>query len=134
MANLFLVKSIETIMGEASETGEHTLQRSLGRGESCCAGYRCHYRDRHLCADGTGGGTVRGAGCGLLFHPGGYRMRVRGTLLCGVFGDDSRGGIGLHLWVCDARLKYLRGSLVGTWCWSTRLARRPSAPDGAAMC
>jgi APA family basic amino acid/polyamine antiporter len=38
MANLFLVKSIETIMGEASETGEHTLQRSLGAGSLVALG------------------------------------------------------------------------------------------------
>ncbi len=30
MANLLLTKSIDSIMGEASETGEHTLKRSLG--------------------------------------------------------------------------------------------------------
>jgi APA family basic amino acid/polyamine antiporter len=30
MANLLLTKSIDTIMGEAAETGEHTLKRSLG--------------------------------------------------------------------------------------------------------
>jgi APA family basic amino acid/polyamine antiporter len=30
MANLFVTKSIDTILGEASETGEHTLKRSLG--------------------------------------------------------------------------------------------------------
>ena len=32
MANLLLTKSLDTIMGEASETGEHTLKRSLGAG------------------------------------------------------------------------------------------------------
>jgi APA family basic amino acid/polyamine antiporter len=30
MANLLAIKSIDTILGEASETGEHTLKRSLG--------------------------------------------------------------------------------------------------------
>ena len=30
MANLLATKSVETIMGEAAETGEHTLKRSLG--------------------------------------------------------------------------------------------------------
>jgi APA family basic amino acid/polyamine antiporter len=30
MANLLATKSVESIMGEASETGEHTLKRSLG--------------------------------------------------------------------------------------------------------
>src|SRR6202167_4480406 len=30
MANLLATKSVETILGEAAETGEHTLKRSLG--------------------------------------------------------------------------------------------------------
>ena len=30
MANLFATKSLDTILGEAAETGEHTLKRSLG--------------------------------------------------------------------------------------------------------
>ncbi|HEV2620222.1 MAG TPA: amino acid permease, partial [Acidobacteriaceae bacterium] len=32
MANLFVVKPLETILSEAAETGEHTLKRSLGMG------------------------------------------------------------------------------------------------------
>ena len=32
MANLLRIKSLETILGEAAETGEHTLKRSLGAG------------------------------------------------------------------------------------------------------
>jgi APA family basic amino acid/polyamine antiporter len=38
MANLLVTKSLTTIMGEASETGEHTLQRSLGAGSLVALG------------------------------------------------------------------------------------------------
>jgi APA family basic amino acid/polyamine antiporter len=38
MANLMLTKSLDTIMGEASETGEHTLRRSLGAGSLIALG------------------------------------------------------------------------------------------------
>ena len=38
MANLLLTKSLSTIMGEASETGEHTLRRSLGAGSLIALG------------------------------------------------------------------------------------------------
>jgi APA family basic amino acid/polyamine antiporter len=38
MANLLLTKSLSTIMGEASETGEHTLKRSLGAGSLVALG------------------------------------------------------------------------------------------------
>jgi APA family basic amino acid/polyamine antiporter len=38
MANLLLTKSLDTIMGEASETGEHTLSRSLGAGSLVALG------------------------------------------------------------------------------------------------
>jgi APA family basic amino acid/polyamine antiporter len=38
MANLLQTKSLATIMGEASETGEHTLQRSLGAGSLIALG------------------------------------------------------------------------------------------------
>jgi APA family basic amino acid/polyamine antiporter len=38
MANLLVTKSLTTIMGEASETGEHTLSRSLGPGSLIALG------------------------------------------------------------------------------------------------
>jgi APA family basic amino acid/polyamine antiporter len=38
MANLMVTKSLATIMGEASETGEHTLSRSLGPGSLIALG------------------------------------------------------------------------------------------------
>ena len=38
MANLLLTKSLDTILGEASETGEHTLKRSLGAGSLTALG------------------------------------------------------------------------------------------------
>ena len=38
MANLLLTKSLDAIMGEASETGEHTLKRSLGAGSLIALG------------------------------------------------------------------------------------------------
>ena len=38
MANLLLTKSLDTIMGEATETGEHTLKRSLGAGNLIALG------------------------------------------------------------------------------------------------
>jgi len=38
MANLLKTKSLDTIMGEASETGEHTLKRSLGPGSLIALG------------------------------------------------------------------------------------------------
>ena len=51
MANLFAKKSMDALMAEASETGEHTLKRSLGPFQLISAGHRRHHRRGHLRPD-----------------------------------------------------------------------------------
>ncbi len=62
MANLLQTKSLSTIMGEAAETGEHSLSRSLGAWQPDRARHRRHHRDGHLRADRPAAAHYAGPG------------------------------------------------------------------------
>ena len=66
MANLLLTKSIDTIMGEASETGEHTLSRSLGSWSLIALGI----------------GAIIGTGIFVLTGPAAARYAGPGVVYC----------------------------------------------------
>ena len=66
MANLMLTKPLELILGEAAETGEHTLRRSLGAGNLISLGI----------------GAIIGTGIFVLTGPAAARYAGPGVVYC----------------------------------------------------
>ena len=103
MANLFVTKPLDAILGEAAETGTHTLKRSLGATNLITLGIGAIIGTGIFVLTGVVASGYCGPARGIHVYHRGDLLRVCRTVLRGVRGDDPGGRIGIYLWLCDAR-------------------------------
>ena len=102
MANLLATKPLNLLMEEARETGEHSLKRTLGVFQLTALGVGAIIGAGIFVMVGLGS-AVCGSGPHPIIRTFGIGLRVRGTLLRRICGDDSSGRKRLYLRICDAR-------------------------------
>ena len=107
MANLLQTKSISTILGEASETGEHTLQRSLGAG-SLVSRSASAPSSAPASSSSPVPAAARYAGPGVVYS---FILAAIGCVFAGLCYAEFSAmipcrGIRLHLWVRHTRRNF----------------------------
>ena len=112
MANLLATKPLNLLMEEARETGEHSLKRTLGVFQLTALGVGAIIGAGIFVMVGIGR-AVCWPGPHFVVRSVGTGLRVRGTLLRRIRGDDSPGRKRLHLRICDARRAVWPGSSAG---------------------
>ena len=99
---LFAKKSMDMLLAEAKETGEHSLKRTLGPFQLTALGVGRGHRRWHFRVVRVGG-SLRWAWLDAFLRTLWIGLRVCRALLRGVRGHDSAGGQRLYLRVRHAR-------------------------------
>ena len=121
MYKLLRTKPMSMLQREASETGEHTLKRSLGAMNLITLGIGAIIGAGIFVLTGTAAATAAGPAVCAQFCAGGHYLRVCWALLRRVCLNHSHRGIRIHLWIRDARrtcgLDYWLGPWAGVRIW-----------------
>ena len=132
MANLLAVKPLKALLHEAEDEGGSGLKRALGPVNLITLGIGAIIGAGIFVLTGTAAAQFAGPAIVLSFVVAGIRLRLRGSLLCGVRVDDPDCGLGVHVRLCDAGRAGGVDHRLGAGAWNMRSARRQWPSAGAA--
>ena len=99
--SLFATKSLDHLLKEAQESGEHSLKRTLGPFQLTALGVGAIIGAGIFVLSGPGR-ALRRPGLDAVVRAVGLGLRLRRAVLRGIRGHDSAGWQRLHLRLCDA--------------------------------
>ncbi len=118
---LFATKSIDALMKEAGETGEHSLKRALGPVNLITLGIGAIIGAGIFVLTGSAASLYAGPAIMLSYVLAGVGCVFAGLVLRRICLDDPHRGIRVHLWLChpgrNRRLDYRVGPDPGICLW-----------------